>query len=106
MSDEGDIGEFLARAKSEYRDALPEKLKELEAALARLENEPERCDELRKMFDGVHRLSGSAGSFGLDDIGLVADEWERRIKELRSCGAKPSDFSAMRTYIARIRALL
>lgn len=106
MPTNGEMKEFLARAKSEYRAALPEKLDELEQGIGRLEQQPDCCDELRKVFDGVHRLSGTAGSFGLDEIGSVADEWERKIRELRSCRAAGADYTAMRTYIARIRALL
>lgn len=99
-----DLGGFLDQARSEYHESLPEKLGVLEQYIALLQKDPGNHDLQRKMFDIVHRISGSAGSFGLDDIGNVADEWERTLRALRPASA--SDYAGMRGYIARIRSLL
>lgn len=95
-----EMNEFLEQAKGEYRASIPDKLEELERYLRLLERNSDQHDIHRRVFDIVHRISGSAGSFALDDIGNVADEWERKLREPNP------DYAAMFKYIASIRRLL
>jgi chemotaxis protein histidine kinase CheA len=98
-----DLPAFLSQAKAEYRASLTSKLDELENIVLALESDPANRDQRRKLFDTVHRISGSAGSFGLDAIGNIADEWERKLRELNTRAPARSDFTAMSLYISRIR---
>lgn len=98
--DNEDMNEFLEQAKSEYRASIPETLQELEQYIRSLACKSDQHDIHRRMFDIVHRISGTAGSFSLDEIGNIADEWERKLREPNP------DYSAMFQYITRIRKLL
>lgn len=61
-----------------YRASLPEKSQALAAAWLELEQEPsdQTYEKLRLL---THRLAGSAGSYGFEQIGAAAIQLERVI---------------------------
>lgn len=64
-----------ARAlEAAYREKLPHKLEELEAALAR----PEGRDEARRL---AHRLHGTSGTYGLGGVATLAGQLERVLED-------------------------
>lgn len=76
-----------------YVESFPTKIASLEALLAALDGSAEADAELRGL---AHKLAGSAGMYGLDDLGQLARELVHSL-----------DAGAARTeVIARARALI
>jgi len=61
---------LLEEMRSEYRKALPGKLAEIDALLARARSEDEAAGEALRR--AVHSLAGSAQTFGLPDVTTAA----------------------------------
>ncbi len=85
-------GRFLRRAQ--------EDLARLAAALEALETGARASTEVHEEMRGIlHRLAGSAGSFGQTALGVEAAHLERQLE------AAPSDHSAIARWRANIAAL-
>lgn len=89
----------LAALQAAYRDQLPDKVKEIE----RLWNLA--CDrhcsqvELNALYQLVHKLSGSAPTFGLDEITDSAHRLEAIVKNLLVYGELPSEEQLYRVQV-------
>lgn len=101
-----ELGHFLARARIQYRDSLSEKVQELSGLLDHLESGSAASADQELLFDIVHRISGTAGSFGMDALGRVADEWEQKLRSLRGKLAGPSDCLEMRNLLEKLKTVL
>lgn len=106
MEERDELGHFLARARAEYRDTLPAKLEEIDRLLSLLESETPTSGEREQLFEIIHRISGTAGSFGMDDLGRVADEWEHLLRDLRGGLAGTADCAKMRILLEKLRTAL
>jgi len=79
-----DVDSRLQALHARYRASLPGKYASLDLAWHSLcadATDPERFDVLRRL---VHRLAGSASSYGLADVGLAAAEANALLDELRN----------------------
>ena len=79
-----DVDSRLQALHARYRASLPGKYASLDLAWHSLcadAADPERFDVLRRL---VHRLAGSASSYGLADVGLAAAEANALLDELRN----------------------
>ena len=66
-----DFEAALRELRDAYRDSVPAKLDEIDAALAARSLETARAL--------AHRLAGTAGSYGMADLGAAASAIEARI---------------------------
>ncbi|MBT8058376.1 MAG: Hpt domain-containing protein [Gammaproteobacteria bacterium] len=74
--------ELQARLLRRYLDSIPEKKAELERAWEAVQNDAWSADALARFKTPVHRLAGSAGSYGLDELGQAARALDVRLKSL------------------------
>jgi HPt (histidine-containing phosphotransfer) domain-containing protein len=70
---------------SRYRDALPERLGRLDGLLA--EARGGSADSLKAFVADLHKLAGTAGSFGFDELGTAAGSLENAIRDQGLAGA-------------------
>ena len=62
----------LAAQERKYIDSFPEKGLRVESAWKQAENPATRRDGIECLRMEVHRLAGSAGSYGFEELGAVA----------------------------------
>ena len=70
---------LIAVQRRRYIDSMPEKRKVIRQCMAQVsaavrDGEPNLCD---KLFQQVHRLAGSAGSYGFESLGQAASVVDR-----------------------------
>jgi len=91
VADSFSLEDFLAQQRAEYRASLPARLQQLEAAwAARAWNDLERC---------THGIAGSAGTFGLAELGDAARALEEALEQQlhdASADARPRQAVAAR----------
>lgn len=63
-----------ARLRERYIDSLPDKRAAIDAAWQRVRSCGWRDRDVASLRNLAHRLAGSAGSYGLDALGLAACE--------------------------------
>ncbi len=85
--------ELQARLLRRYLDSLPEKQAELEIAWQALQDMGWNAEPLANLKTPVHRLAGSAGSYGLEELGLAARTLD---KSLRTADPEPGQRDAIR----------
>jgi len=83
----------LERMKKGYVSRLPERAAELEELRPGLSAGDAAASQ--QVRDIVHRLSGTAGSYGLDEISRAATELELRIDKAAAPDALASDLDAL-----------
>ena len=80
-----------------YLNTMPEKRVVLERAWERMRTAPQDPAGLKELFPLVHRLAGSASSYGFEDLGDAAlrvhDTLDRH--RVRSGQLEPADASAL-----------
>ncbi|AZP13670.1 MULTISPECIES: diguanylate cyclase [Undibacterium] len=79
---EDSLQDALAALNLLFAEKLPSKLAEIEAALAQFMEHPQDVDALTLLHRLLHTMSGSAGTFGFDDLGRRSRQLEVRIKAL------------------------
>lgn len=89
MSKNIDIAEKLKALKDAYLARLPDELKQLALLLAELNSEEGRVPAMEQFNHKLHKLAGSAGSFGLADFGKKAKTLELEVQTWLA-GAEPS----------------
>ncbi|MFZ6748574.1 diguanylate cyclase [Undibacterium sp. Ren11W] len=88
-----------------FAEKLPSKLQEIDHALSQFTQHPEDKDALALLHRLLHTMSGSAGTFGFDELGQQSRKLEVRIKPLLSgtvwSDVQLSDFSnEVREYLS------
>jgi HPt (histidine-containing phosphotransfer) domain-containing protein len=78
--------EQLAVQHQKYFDSLPAKRERIVACWHAIQSDGWGSEQLRDLKTEVHRLSGSAGSYGLPDLGLAA----RNLDKVLSADLNPS----------------
>lgn len=68
----GGINIQFSALQDRYRNAMPEKRAALEQVWCRMRANPEDSEGLQQFFSLVHRLAGSASSYGFEQLGDVA----------------------------------
>jgi class 3 adenylate cyclase/CheY-like chemotaxis protein len=95
-----DFARKVREFRRNYLASFPDKLRDLEALLDRLVAGG-GTDELEDLKMRLHRLKGSAGTYGLPAAGAAAAEWEETTEGLLTSGAAPSppELAAMRSHL-------
>ena len=92
--------ELLELQRQKYLGSLPGKQARINRYWSEVRSGGWHAGQLEKLRTEIHRLSGSAGSYGLDDLGAVAQKLDRMF----SSGSDPAEH---RSRIGRqINALL
>ena len=101
----GEVDSRLAELGARYRASLPIKRASVELAWRALNagpSDPVRLDSLQRV---VHRIAGSATSYGYDEIGTLAaraDEGLELLRELGVVDAKAASVAAVLSGLAPI----
>lgn len=92
------LDDFLAQQRTEYRASLPQRLRQLEAAWAAgAWKDLERC---------AHGIAGSAGTFGLAELGDAARGLEQAVEQLHGAQDDASARQAVAARFDKLAALL
>jgi HPt (histidine-containing phosphotransfer) domain-containing protein len=76
------LQEKLRAIEELFTERLPERLRELDAALSRCLNEPRQKEHCVTLHRVLHTLAGSAGTFGFVELGLRARKLEEAVNQL------------------------
>ena len=102
MASDDRLEELMRGLRAQYLGDADARVAELWSDMARVEaGEREALDELRRRF---HKLAGSGGSYGLDDVTTSSREGERAAKRLLDAGAPPDDaaFAELTTHVRHV----
>ncbi|MBH9552160.1 chemotaxis protein CheA [Inhella gelatinilytica] len=94
MSLHDDDAEILAAARAGYLEEAQEMLRQYEAALLILENEPSDSEQLNAAFRAAHTIKGGAGMFGFEDVVRFTHDVETLLDALRD-GQRTLDAECM-----------
>ena len=72
------LEQMMRRLRAEYLDVVPERLRELRAALRATMDTGHADPSLATLF---HRLAGSAGAYGFSEVSSECREMERFLRE-------------------------
>jgi HPt (histidine-containing phosphotransfer) domain-containing protein len=89
MSDD-EFRQMMAAVSAEFRAELPARIAGIDALWAQIihgEHSPQRMEELIR---AVHKLAGSAETFGLGAVGQAAAAAESRLEPLRDALQPPA----------------
>ncbi|HET6267097.1 MAG TPA: Hpt domain-containing protein [Acidobacteriota bacterium] len=100
-----EVEPLLDELRNEYCSALPERFKRMEELLSKLKHTHNGEDLLEELYTIVHRISGTAGTFGLDKLGNIAGKWEEELDALkgRKLALHSEKFEAMSHHVTRMR---
>jgi HPt (histidine-containing phosphotransfer) domain-containing protein len=76
------LEDALAKLDAMFAEKLPSRLCEIEVALDQFVNNPQNAESLALLHRLLHTMSGSAGTFGFDQLGIEARQLDARIKPL------------------------
>lgn len=77
--------EILEGLKREYDATIGEKIESLETAILNVQNKPS-LETLARLKNEVHKIAGSAGSYGYTQVSLLCASLDEEIKELLIIG--------------------
>jgi len=92
---EQNLQDELREVREVYVKALEERLKQLENTVAEYRDSPGNIENRNSLITIVHRLRGSAGSFGFNEISMAAEELEEWLEENANAPFDNADNSAM-----------
>ena len=79
----GDLQQALDLFRTQFAEQLPARLSEVADRLAAWQADPSSDDRLRELHRVLHRLAGSAGTFGMPAFGEACRAIELRLEELQ-----------------------
>jgi len=82
------LGREFDELRAEYRSEMPAKLARLDALWARVASGDTAAGELAELRRALHTIAGSAGSFGLPEIGDAARTAENFLESTSNLGAE------------------
>ncbi len=88
IDDDDDDEAFMADLKEQYRNSICTKLHDLEGLLSSLRDQLDP-ESLKALGDKVHRIAGSAGSYGFDAVSELCRQLDEDIRGLRAANALP-----------------
>ncbi|MBU6451772.1 MAG: CHASE3 domain-containing protein [Cyanobacteria bacterium REEB67] len=78
-----DLKEAIAKLAVRFASELPERIDQIAAAIKRFEEEPVNAGVgLKAARDNVHQLAGTAGSYGLAEVGNIMASIEKKLEAL------------------------
>lgn len=102
MASDERLEALMRELRTQYLADADERVAELWSGLSRVESgEREPLDELRRLF---HKLAGSGGSYGLDDVTAHSREGERASMRWLDAGAPPdaAALAELATHVQRV----
>jgi len=90
-SEELSYEEQLARLQQEYLAELPERIREVERAWQAYRGSNHDADRLKALHYPIHRIAGSASTFGLSNISDLARVAELSLKPLMRSDTQPTE---------------
>lgn len=108
MSDRDQLNSQLAALESRFRERLRSELAEMAETAAQLpRQQPLDARQLLALRDRLHKLAGSAGTFGYNALGSACRDLELELQhQLDSPPADASVIGALAAQVARLNALL
>lgn len=107
MSDAADFQKALQQFRDDYARQVPERLAEARAFLQQCLAAPQDEEPLRGLHRVVHKIAGSAGTFGLKDLSVAARTLEERLDALLLQPARTrDDFQALQGPLGELDHLL
>lgn len=107
MSDAADFQKALQQFRDDYARQVPERLAEAQAFLQQCLAAPQDEEALRGLHRIVHKIAGSAGTFGLKALSEAARALEERLDALVLQPARPrEEFEAIEPQLAALSQLL
>ena len=101
-----DLQQALDLFRSQFAEQLPARLAEADTALAAWRAAPGDDEALRSLFRVLHRLAGSAGTFGMPLFGDACRVIELQLEELLARGDRTvADVERIAQAIAQLDAL-
>ena len=82
------LGREFDELRAEYRSEMPAKLARLDALWSRVTSGNAGVEELAELRRALHTIAGSAGSFGLPEIGDAARAAENFLESTSDLGAE------------------
>ncbi|MEN3362895.1 MAG: hypothetical protein V7606_169 [Burkholderiales bacterium] len=76
MSEDTTLAAQLAQLNAMFTAGLPKRLSDIQAAMLAFIREPGDKTHLELLHNLLHSLAGSAGTFGFDEIGKRARQFE------------------------------
>jgi len=78
-----DLKEAIAKLAKRFAAELPGRIDQIAACIAKVEQSPENAQaELKEARDNVHQLAGTAGSYGLAEVGNIMVSIEKKLEAL------------------------
>ncbi|MES9967278.1 MAG: Hpt domain-containing protein, partial [Sedimenticola sp.] len=90
-SDELSYEEQLVQLQREYIAELPERIREVERAWNAYSSDDYAPGRLKALHHPIHRIAGSAATFGLANLSELARTVEMNLKQLINSGNQPTD---------------
>ncbi|NML46414.1 hypothetical protein HHL11_21895 [Ramlibacter sp. G-1-2-2] len=107
MSDAADFQKALQQFRDDYARQVPERLAEARAFLRQCLAAPQDEEPLRGLHGIVHKIAGSAGTFGLKDLSVAARTLEERLDAMLLQPARTrDDFAPLQDELAGLDRLL
>jgi len=83
-----DLGKEFEKLRVEFRGSLPAKLKRFRSLWNRIDCDEPDADALEILIRELHSMAGTAGTFGLPQVGKVAAAAEDALDGLKA-GSRP-----------------
>lgn len=80
----GDLQQAMDLFRAQFAEQLPARLAELRERLAAWQAQPASDERLRDLHRVLHRLAGSAGTFGMPAFGDACRAIELRLDDLQA----------------------
>ena len=100
----GDLQQALDLFRAQFAEQLPARLAEAHDALEAWQADPADDERLRALYRVLHRLAGSAGTFGMPAFGAACRAIELRLEALlEHAGRTPQDVDTVARDIAALQ---
>jgi HPt (histidine-containing phosphotransfer) domain-containing protein len=89
--------------KKDFSTKLPIRLKEIDFALQNCIKQSQDDDQLQVLYRLLHSLGGTAGSFGLVQLGLEARKIEGKIVTIVECDDRNKFFMQLENELEKLK---
>ncbi|WP_051208242.1 diguanylate cyclase [Saccharospirillum impatiens] len=109
MSDKSlpsDVDSRLKVLKIAYRQRLVRELDQIDDFLQALRQDPANSQSLRALHEALHKLAGSAGTFGFEQLGRQASLLEEQVSNALAKAEGVAELPGLTDWVAQLRASL
>ena len=100
-----DFTDQLSKLADNYKASFSEKLRKLDELVYRIHQSPDNIDLLVELRGSLHKVTGSAGTYGFHEVSRASGEWEALVEshlqtlEIDEAAALPT----MDSFLRRMR---